>query len=131
MTQAFLSNRATRLLRSFVLLAVALFITACQTLPPRAAITFDEIVALSKSGKSGGEIIAILDERRLPSEFSGSQLAKLREQGVPDEVLDYLFSAHTRNLRYQTRLDAEPYWWHHPFYYHPHQRVIIVQQPRR
>lgn len=131
MTQASFPIRAAHLMRGVALLAVVLFLSACHTLPPRSAISFDEIVALSKSGKSGGEIIAILDERRIPSEFSGSQLGKLKEQGVPDEVLDYLLSTHTRNLRYQTRLDAEPTWWYHPFYYHPYQRVIIVQQPRR
>lgn len=116
--------------RLALLAVTVLLLTGCQSLAPRPYIALDDIAQMSREGKSGAEIIAMLEARRLPLQLTGSQLGGLKQQGVPDEVLDYLLDAYTRNIRYQARLDAEPYWWHHPFYLRAPQ-VIVVQQPRR
>lgn len=111
----------------FVLLTL---LSGCGSLPPRPPMTLEEIVQWSKEGKSGGEVVALLENRRLPTHLSGSQLGRLKEQGVPDDVLDYLMNRHTESIRYQSRLEAEPFWWYHPFHYR-YPTVIVVEQPRK
>lgn len=113
-----------------LLFGLLALLSACQSLPGRPPMSFDEVAQWHAEGKSGGEIIALLETRRLPAHLSGSQLGRLKEKGVPDEVLDYLLNRHTEDVRYRSRLEAEPYWWHHPFFFH-HHPVVVVEQPRR
>ncbi len=101
----------------------------CHTMSQRALVTLSDVVKLSKEGNSPSTIIASLEQHRVQLEFTGSQFAKLKEQGVADEVLDYLLNAYAHRLRYETRLHSEPVWWYHPFYWHP--RVIVVDRPAR
>lgn len=112
-------------LLSFLLVAVS----GCHTFAQRPLMTLGDVVKMSQDGTSPAAIIASLEQHRVQLEFTGSQFAKLKDQGVADDVLDYLLSAYTRRLRYEGRLQAEPLWWHHPYYLLP--RVIVVDRPVR
>ncbi|MSQ60021.1 MAG: hypothetical protein EXR36_10365 [Betaproteobacteria bacterium] len=63
---------------------------------------------MSQGGASPSAIIASLEQHRIQLDFTGSQFAKLKDQGVPDEVLDYLLNAYASRLRYEVRLQSEP-----------------------
>jgi hypothetical protein len=112
--------------------ALVLILGGCHTISSRPWISLDEIVKMSKEGMAPNAIIADLEQRRVQLEFSGSQLAKLKEQGVADEVLDYLLNAYARRIRYESLQDYEPYWRYHPYYYYyPAPRTVIVEPLRR
>lgn len=79
--------------------ALSLALAGCATQPPRPpAPTSDEIVQMSKDGMTAAEIIQRLDESRALYPLKASELARLREQGVADEVIDHM---------QQTLIDAE------------------------
>ncbi len=115
--------------RRLELLVGLLVLCGCHSLPHRPMITLDEIVRMSQAGNAPNEIVAKLEQHQVQLEFTGSQLAKLKAQGVPDEVLDYLLNAYAHRIRSQVRWEVEPVWWQHPFYHHP--RLIIENHPRR
>ncbi|MFN0314324.1 MAG: hypothetical protein ACKVQA_04710 [Burkholderiales bacterium] len=96
---------------------------------PLPLITLGDVVKMSQDGTPSKAIIESLEQHRIQLEFTGSQFAKLKEQGVPDEVLDYLLYAYASRLRYEGRLQWEPLWWHHSHYRHP--EIIVVDRPKR
>jgi hypothetical protein len=112
-----------------VLLGFLLAGSGCQTLAPLPLITLNEVVKMSQDGAPPKAIIASLEAHRIQLEFTGSQFAKLKEQGVADEVLDYLLYAYASRLRYEGRLQSEPLWWPHYYYLRPSR--IVVDRPRR
>jgi hypothetical protein len=112
-----------------VLLMALGLASGCHTLAQRPLMTLGDVVRMSQDGTSPSAIIASLEQHRVQLEFTGSQFAKLKDQGVADEVLDYLLNAYADRIRYETRLQSEPLWWHHSYYWSP--RVIVVDRPKR
>lgn len=105
--------------RITVLIAITLFLTGCATLQSRRPPppTLEEIVALAKEKVPAEDIIQRLEESRAVYTLSGSQLAKLREQGVPDAVLDYMHRAQIEQARYDEWLRArDRYFFYGPYY---------------
>jgi len=94
-----------RLLRSALLLFAAT-LAGCATmgkpLPPPP--TTAEIVQLASEGTPAGEIIKRIDESRAVYRLPASELARLREQGVPDAVIDRMQRTHIDAVR-------EEEWW--------------------
>ena len=71
--------------------ALALGVAGCVSAPPLPpAPTVDEIVQMSKDGLTPDDIIRRLDESRALYPLKASELARLHEQGVPDEVIDHM-----------------------------------------
>lgn len=67
--------------------------------PPVAALSLDEIVALSKAGTSPDLIIARIKESGSQYELTPSQAVDLAKQGVDAKVLDYMHSSREQTLR--------------------------------
>lgn len=96
--------------------------------PPPPSL--EEIVQMSKDGTPPVEIVARLVHSHAVYRLKGSDLARLKEQGVPDEVLDYLLDSALGQARAaEARRQAQyfylygwphggvtpyPYWWYYP-----------------
>jgi len=75
-----------------------LFLGGCATTLPRpAAVTVPEIVRMSQAGYPADDIITKMLESGTVYRLSASQLASLKDEGVPDAVINYM---------QQTYLDA-------------------------
>ena len=74
-------------------------------------MTTEDVVRLVKAQTPPAEIVQKLRETRTVLPLSGSQFAKLREQGVPDEVLDYLQSAYLGAIEFDARMRYQNMYW--------------------
>ena len=76
-----------------------IMVAGCATVQGPPPPTPDEIVALAKSGAPAQDIIRRMRESGAVYPLTASQLARLREQGVPDEVIDYMNRTHLDAVR--------------------------------
>ena len=88
--------------------------------PPAPA----EIVALAKSGAPAQEIIRRMHESGGVYPLSASQLARLHEQGVPDEVIDYMHRTYIEAVRREESMRQSFFWGpmfppYYPYWYGP------------
>jgi len=108
-------KRAVALLLSAALAGCA----AAPQLPPPP--TTAEIVQMAKDGQTADAIIARLQASRAVYALPASELAKLREQGVPDRVIDYMQQTYVEAVRYYEWSRARdayfPYGPPYPLYY--------------
>ena len=74
-------------------------------------MTTEDVVRLVKAQTPPAEIVQKLRETRTVLPLSGSQFAKLREQGVPDEVLDFLQSAYLGAIEFDARMRYQNMYW--------------------
>jgi hypothetical protein len=140
-------RRGARVFRTGALLLIAALLSGCATigepLPP--APTLAEIVSMSKEGVSAKEIIERMQRARAVYRLPASELAKLRDAGVADEVIDHMQRTHLDAVRREQALRApppmwgpwgpwaaphrwhgfdpwwphrDPFWWHHPRWPH-------------
>ena len=109
--------------RNLLVLVCALALSACAGLQRRTPPTLDQVVQMSQSGMPAEEIVRELKDTRAVYPLSGSQIAKLHDQGVPEAVLDHLQQAYVEHLRWQERARMEDRYWHGPcigcYYRHP------------
>lgn len=123
-----------------ILLAVLIAVLAgCATVPgepkpPPPSIA--DIVRLSREKVPEDDIIRLLHESGAVYRLSGSELAKLKDDGVGPKVLDYLNQAQINQARYEEwARSREPILWYGPafgFHYYygrpwgppwPHRRL--------
>lgn len=121
-----------------VLMLVAL-LAGCASRPARDPVTVDQIVQMSRDGVIASDIIAKMEAADTVYRLSGSQLAHLKEQGVSDQVLDYMQDTYVdyerrrggyRSYYYDPwwgyGFGPYPYWaWGYPrygYYPYPHYR---------
>lgn len=89
-----------KLFRSACLCAVFALLSACAAfapLPPPPSP--QEIVAMAGEGKTVQDIIQRIDAAQGVYRLSASELAKLREQGVPDAVIDHMQATYLEAIR--------------------------------
>jgi hypothetical protein len=86
----------------FVVLPV-LFFAGCATVPAPAPLSAVDVIALSKDGKSAKDIIAELQRTNTVIPLRASDYVALHDQGVPDEVLNYLQLAQIEDVRWRER----------------------------
>jgi hypothetical protein len=115
-----------RISRNVAALLCLALLAGCAGIQRRPPPTLEQVVEMSQAGKPAEEIIRELQETRAVYPLTGSQIARLHDQGVPDTVLDYLQNAYTESIRWDARLRYEnSFLWHDCFYcYHP--PVIVV-----
>lgn len=115
-------------------LVLVALLAGCASRPAREPVTVDQIVQMSRDGVIASDIIAKMETADTVYRLSGSQLAHLKEQGVPDQVLDYMQDTYvdyerSRAYRYSYYYDPwgpgfgpYPYWaWGYPRYgYYPY-----------
>jgi hypothetical protein len=96
-----------------------------EKLPPPPAPA--EVVALARAGESADAIIERMRASRAVYPLPASELARLREEGVPDRVIDYMQQTHidaVRQAEWQ-RLQAH----YHFFYGAPYPRFAPYPHP--
>ncbi|HEY6863596.1 MAG TPA: hypothetical protein VI319_06810 [Burkholderiales bacterium] len=101
-----------------------LVLGACATVQGPPPPTPDEIVALAKSGAPAQDIIRRMQESGAVYPLSASQLARLREQGVPDEVIDYMNRTYLDEVRRREAMRQQFFYGpmfppYYPYYFGP------------
>ncbi len=94
-----------------------------QVPPPTVA----EIVEMAKKGTPAEEIIERIRQSRGIYRLQASELADLREQGVPDKVIDTMQQTYIDDVRFEAEMRARSYGWPPwPYYRHPWSRHGIM-----
>jgi hypothetical protein len=115
-----------RTLVTLLFAGALLFAGGCATLnqPRPEPPTPEQIVQLSQEGKSADDIVKLMKDARAVYELSASQLADLRQRGVPDKVIDYMQATYLEQARREEALRQSHYYgpwgyWGpvHPRYY--------------
>lgn len=112
----------TRLLIVAVTLAS---LGACAQFGPRVpAPTLDEVIAQSKAGVASATIIQRMRESYAVYPLSAAEFARLHDQGVSDEVLNYMQAVYLEEVRrdeaWRSRYRYDPWfgpWWGFPPYW--------------
>jgi len=89
--------------------ALALLAAGCATTPSPPPLGEAEIVALAKSGATAPQIIEELKRTHTVLMLRGSDFARLGEEGVPKEVLDYLHEQMIAEIRWRDSALYGPY----------------------
>ena len=71
----------------------------CASTPATAPVSVEQIVQMSKDGNDGPSIVAKMRQAGTIYRLSGSKLAALKLDGVPDQVLDYMLQTYLRAER--------------------------------
>ena len=102
-----------------------LVLAGCAGMDRRPPPSLEQVVDMSRAGTPPEEIIRELQETRAVYPLTGSQIARLHEQGVPDTVLDYMQNVYMDRIRRESRMSYDsPFWWN-CFYCH-HRPMIIA-----
>jgi len=124
-----------RVPRALLAVSLAVLIAGCASRPQRVPVSIEEIVQLSAAGTAPSDIIARMEASDTVYRLSGSELARLKEQGVPDPVLDYMQDTYLDYERSRVYRSYDPWWgpphpywgWgyygyypHRPYYRHPY-----------
>jgi hypothetical protein len=102
-----------RHLATLLLVAALSGCAGLEPLPPPPTIA--EIVQMAKSGQGEDAIIQRIQESRAVYQLPASELAKMREQGVPDKVIDYIQHTYIEAVRYSEWLRARDAYFYSPF----------------
>ena len=91
------------------LATAVLIIAGCATTPSPPPLGEQEIVALAKSGATPPQIIEELRRTHTVLMLQGSDFARLGQEGVPKEVLDYLNQQMIAEIRWRDSALYAPY----------------------
>jgi hypothetical protein len=98
-------------MRRLILALAVLVLAGCATVEPRPApLTREDIVRLSKAGEPAAEIIRRLSDTRTVMLLSGSDIVRLHQDGVPQEVLDHLQRVQIEAIRRRDAFDRAFAW---------------------
>ncbi len=131
--------RVARLLVVGLMVAAVCFVAACQSLrqPRPPPVTVSQIVEMTKAGVTPQQIIDQIRASETVYKMPASELIKLKEQGVSDDVINYMQQTYLESVR-----DEHPphYYYNYPPYYgygygygwpyYPPYRDVIVVEPR-
>ena len=87
-----------------------LFLGGCATIERPKPLTSDELIVLSKSGVGANQVIEELKRTDTVIPLSASEIVRLHDAGVPNEVLDYLQRAQIDEIRWRDRW-SQMYWY--------------------
>lgn len=112
-------------MRLLPFLLLTLLLGCASTFHPRPdPPTPDQVVEMSKAGKSADEIIQLMQDSGAIYRLSASQLSALRDKGVPDAVIDYMQQTYLEQVRRDEawRYSYPPHWgyWYYPYPYYWH-----------
>jgi hypothetical protein len=105
------ANPLTRRSAIGLALLAAVALAGCATAEKRVPMTLEQVIQHSKAGTPPADIINQLKESRTVFEVSGSQFAKLREEGVDDSVLDFIQRTYVASVEMDTRLRYQSMYW--------------------
>ena len=98
------SWKAVRLI--FCGMGLMVFVAGCANELAKAPGTVEEVIAMSKNGVDATKIIARMQHAGGLYRLSGSHLAALKADGVPDPVLDYMQQTYLRAERERQIVDG-------------------------
>jgi phage baseplate assembly protein W len=117
---------SSRISRNVAALLCLALLAGCAGMPRRPPPALEQVVEMSQAGRPAEEILRELQDTRAVYPLTGSQIARLHDQGVADAVLDYLQNAYAESIRWDARLRYEnSFLWHDCFYCY-HRPVIVV-----
>jgi len=90
-------------MRTLAFSVILLFFAGCVSVPAPAPLSPAEVVQMSKDGKSPAEIIAELQRTNTVMPLRASDYVALHNEGVADEVLNYLQLAQIEDARWRER----------------------------
>jgi hypothetical protein len=96
-----------------ILLVSALAGCATTALPPPPSPA--EIVQMAKEGQSADAIIQRIQESGAVYQMPASELARMREQGVPDKVIDYMQQTYIDAARFAEWMRARDAYFYYPY----------------
>jgi hypothetical protein len=93
-------------------LAIAIIPLAggCARQPAPEPLTLPQILQMSEAGVPAEEIIERMRASSTVYRLEASRLARLRDEGVPDEVIDYMQQTYLDAVRRDQRLQDMRYW---------------------
>ena len=97
--------------RAIAALTLMAVLGGCATVQRRPPLTLEEVVTMAKNDVPAAQIIRSMDESRTVLSLSGSQYAVLRQQGVPDEVLDHIQKRHLEAVEMDARFRQQQLYW--------------------
>ena len=90
-------------------------LAGCATTPLPPPPTTAEIVQMAREGQPADAIIQRIEQSRAVYQLSATQLAQLREQGVPDKVIDYMQQTLIDAIRYSEWMRARDAYFFYPY----------------
>ena len=119
-------RESCRISRNVAALFFMAVLGGCAGMERRPPPSLEQVVEMSQAGKPAEEIIRELQDTRAVYPLTGSQIARLHDQGVADTVLDYLQNAYAERIRWEAwrRYDNSFYWY--DCFYCYHRPVIVV-----
>lgn len=133
------------MMRATLFALILALIGGCASVQSRPPVTIERVVDMTRQGTPPNDIIEEMRAAGTVYRLSGSQLAKLREQGVADEVLDYMQDTYLDEMQRRGRVSSyDPYWygpypgyawapypyyWGAPYYYGPRYRHPRPSRP--
>src|SRR5262245_8971400 len=100
-------------MKRLAFLLIALTLAACATVGP-PQLTGAQTVGRSKGGPTARQIIEELKRTNTVLFLSASDVVRLHEAGVPNEVLDFLQQQAYYEMRWRAYQDQQ--FWYGPFY---------------
>ncbi len=99
-------------------LAVTIALQSCIVNRPYATepLKVPEIVQMSKDKVPSKDIIKEIKKTRTVYFLKADQLAKLRDEGVPDSVINYMEKTHIDAIAREQRNEDASYYWD-PYWY--------------
>jgi hypothetical protein len=110
---------AVGMTRNLIVVLVGAFLVGCATTPhPRPVpLTQSDIISMVKAGMTEEDIMRRIDETGTVFRLSSDDVMRLRNEGVPDRVVNYMLDTYTRAaVAEQRRRDAD-YQFQYGFYY--------------
>jgi len=107
---------------------VVVLLAGCATPRPRPApLTQADIISMVKAGLTDEDIMRRIDDTRTVFRLSSEDVIRLRNDGVPDRIVNYMLDTYTRaavaEQRRRDAVDYDDYYFRYGFYYgHPWHR---------
>jgi hypothetical protein len=103
-----------RAIRFFLIVTGFIIIQSCAVnnrYSARQMVTVPDIVQMSKDGVASKDIIGEIRKSHTVYGLKANQLAKLRDEGVQDSVINYMEKTHIDAIRQNQRMEDSYYLW--------------------
>jgi hypothetical protein len=88
-----------RIVVKLVLIVLAAVLAGCASTDPTPRVTRDDVVELARAGADARWIIERLHETGTVLALTASDIVRMRDAGVPTEVLDWMQATHIQEIR--------------------------------
>jgi len=107
-------NWLRKLLSALTLIVVFTIFEGCYSneyVRQYIPVTVPEIIAMSKKGMPAKEIITKMKTSHTVYRLSATQLSKLKDEGVPGPVIDFMQQTYLTAVKRNAELENQAYWW--------------------